>query len=108
LLVLRRRLILEPRRAIDRIDFAGQLDQEQPVFSPMYATIETSFVDLAPMDDDILGSAASSGDDHHGFEGNGAFSLPVEFYQHRVPPVCFLRGAGVSSPIGGSQPRYQL
>ena len=36
----------------------------------------------------------------------GAFSLSLELYQHGVPPVCFLRGAGISSPIGGSQPRY--
>ena len=42
------------------------------------------------------------------FEGNGAFSLPFELYQHRVPPVCFLRGAGVSSPIGGSSRRPEI
>jgi hypothetical protein len=58
------------------------------------------------MDDDVFGSAASSGNGHHGFEGDGAFALSFEFYPHRVPPMRFLRGAGVSSPIGGSQPRY--
>ena len=87
---------------------AWQLDQEQPVPLTDVRYLETSFVDLAPMDDDVFGSAVSSGDGHHGFEGNGAFSLPLEFYQHRVPPVRFLRGAGVSSPTGGSQPRYGL
>ena len=61
--------------------------QEQAILLTNVGYLETSFVKIASMNDDLFSLAARRGNGHHGFEGNWAWAMAREFDPHRVPPV---------------------
>src|SRR5580704_7700946 len=91
-----------PRHALAR-----KFDQKQAVPFTDVIDLDAPFVDLAPMNDDLLISTARCGNGHHSFHRNGTLAAAPEFDPHGAPPSRFMAGAGVSSqPSAARRPSF--
>jgi len=66
---------------------AGKFHQEQAILLTNVGYLETSFVKIAPMNDDLFGLAARRGNGHHGFEGNWACATARELIRIASSPA---------------------
>src|ERR1700741_3731098 len=70
-----------PRHALAR-----KFDQKQAVPFADVIDLDALFVDLAPMNDDLLISTARCGNGHHSFHRNRTLAAALEFDPHSAPP----------------------
>src|ERR1700739_4340340 len=81
-----------PRHALAR-----KFDQKQAVPFTNVIDLDAPFVDLAPMNDDLLVSTARCGNGHHSFHRNRTLRRLLNLIRMALLPFASRRGAGVSS-----------
>ena len=93
-----------PRHALAR-----KFDQKHAVPFADVMDLDAPFVDLAPMNDDLLISTARCGNSHHSFHRNRTLAAALEFDPHGAPPFRFMaRCRGQFAAVRGSPPQLCL
>ena len=91
-----------PRHALAR-----KFDQKQAVPFADVIDLDAPFVDLAPMNDDLLISTARCGNGHHSSIGTGPSRRLLNLIRMALLPFASWRGAGVSSqPSAARRPSF--
>src|SRR6266853_1675009 len=87
----------------------GSSTRSRPSPSAEVIDLDAPFVDLAPMNDDLLISTARCGNSHHSFHRNRTLATALEFDPHGAPPFRFMaRCRGQFAAVRGSPPQLCL